>query len=103
MLRRLAMALLETVLRSRADSTTKKYLGAFKRWNIWANARHGVPSFRVQEIHLVLYLQHLSESSGSIATVEEAMHALMGGSLLVNPTLEGLKQILAKPKFKRNQ
>ena len=32
-LRRLAMALLETVLKSRADSTTKKYLGAFQRWN----------------------------------------------------------------------
>ena len=75
-LRRLAMSLPATVLRSRADSTTKKYLGAFQRWKIWADARQGVPSFPVQEIHLVLYLQHLSESTGSIAAVEEAMHAL---------------------------
>ena len=31
-LRSLAEALPETVLKSRADSTTKTYLGAFKRW-----------------------------------------------------------------------
>eukprot|EP00731_Ephydatia_muelleri_P033413 Em0029g19a len=37
-----------TVLRSRAESTTKKYLGAYQRWRTWANARQGVPSFPVQ-------------------------------------------------------
>ena len=111
-LRRLAKSLPATVLRSRADSTTKKYLGAFQRWKIWADARQGVPSFPVQEIHLVLYLQHLSESTGSIAAVEEAVHALsrlhglaglhqLGGSPLVKPTLEGLKRILAKPKVRK--
>jgi len=31
-LRSLAEALPETVLKSRGDSTTKTYLGAFKRW-----------------------------------------------------------------------
>ena len=61
-LRRLAQALPATVLRSRADSTTKKYLGAYQRWKTWADARQGVPSFPVQELHLVLYMQHLSES-----------------------------------------
>ncbi|KAL5506337.1 hypothetical protein EMCRGX_G007955 [Ephydatia muelleri] len=58
---------------------TKKYLGAFQRWKIWADARQGVPSFPVQELHLVLYMQHLSESTESKATVEEAAHALMAG------------------------
>jgi hypothetical protein len=43
-----------TVLSSRADSTTRKYLGAFKRWKLWAEARQGVPVFPVQEIHLAL-------------------------------------------------
>ena len=48
-LRRLAKALPATVLRSRADSTTKKYLGAYQRWKVWADTRQGVPSFPVQE------------------------------------------------------
>ena len=48
------------VLRSRADSTTKKYLGAYQRWKTWAEARHEVPAFPVLAVHLALYLQHLS-------------------------------------------
>ncbi|KAL5502122.1 hypothetical protein EMCRGX_G008846 [Ephydatia muelleri] len=60
-LRRLAQSLPATVLRSRADSTTKKYLGALQRWKTWAEARQGVPNFPVHELHLVLYMQHLSE------------------------------------------
>ena len=111
-LRRLAQALPATVLRSRADSTTKKYLGAYKRWKVWADARQGVPSFPVQELHLVLYMQHLSESTESKAAVEEAVHALswlhgvaglqpLGGSPLVKATLEGLRRILAKPKVRK--
>ena len=64
-LRRLAQSLPATVLRSRADSTTKKYLGAFRRWKTWAEARQGVPTFLIQELHLVLYMQHLSESTES--------------------------------------
>ena len=51
---RLAEALPTTVLSIRADSTTRKYLGAFKRWKLWAEARQGVPVFPVQEIHLAL-------------------------------------------------
>ena len=111
-LRRLAQSLPATVLRSRADSTTKKYLGAFQRWKTWAEARQGVPSFPVQELHLVLYMQHLSESTESKAAVEEAVHALswlhglaglqpFGGSPLVKATLEGLRHILAKPKVRK--
>ena len=72
-LRRLATSLPATVLRSRADSTTKKYLRAFQQWRTRADARQGVP---VQEIHLVLYLQHHSKSTGSIAAVEKTVQAL---------------------------
>ena len=111
-LRRLAQSLPTTVLRSRADSTTKKYLGAFRRWKTWAEARQGVPSFPIQELHLVLYMQHLSESTESKTAVEEAVHALswlhglaglqpLGGSPLVKATLEGLRRILAKPKVRK--
>ena len=111
-LRRLAQALPATVLSSRADSTTKKYLGAYQRWKTWADARQGVPSFPVQEIHLVLYMQHLSESTECKAAVEEAVHALswlhglaglqpFSGSTLVKSTLEGLRRMLAKPKVRK--
>ena len=75
-LRRLAKALPATVLKCKADSTTKKYLGAFQRWKTLAEARRGVPSFPVQDIHLVLYLQHLSESIQPKSAVEEAVHAV---------------------------
>jgi len=35
-LRDLASRLLQTILYSRANSTVKKYFGAFKRWKLWA-------------------------------------------------------------------
>ena len=95
-----------------ADSTTKKYLGAFQRWKTWAEARRGVPSFPVQDIHLVLYLQHLSESIQSKSAVEEAVHAVswlhqmaglpsIAGSPIVQATLGGLRRELAKPKKRK--
>ena len=113
-LRRLALALPATVLKSRADSTSKKYLGTctYRRWKVWADARQGVPSFPLKHVHLVLYMQHLSESTGSKAAVEEAVHALswlhglaglqpLGGLLLVQTTLERLKSTLARPKVRK--
>ena len=111
-LRRLAAALPATVLRSRADSTTKKYLGAYRRWKIWTDSRQGVPSFPVQDVHLALYLQHLSESVESKAAAEEVVHALswlpqmaglnpVGASPLVQVTLAGIKRIVARPKVRK--
>ena len=111
-LRRLAQSLPATVLRSRADSTTKKYLGAYQRWKTWAEARREVPAFPVKDIHLALYLQHLSESVQSRAAVEEAVHALswlhevaglesVGTSPIVQATLAGLRRMLARPKSRK--
>eukprot|EP00731_Ephydatia_muelleri_P002572 Em0001g2572a len=103
-LQRLAQSLPATVLRSRADFTTKKYLGAYQRWKTWAEARHEVPAFPVQAVHLALYLRHLSESVQSKAAVEEAVHALswlheVAG--LKPATLSGLRRVLAKPKTRK--
>ena len=111
-MRRLAQSLPATVLRSRADSTSKKYLGAYQRWKTWAEARHEVPAFPVQALHLALYLQHLSESVQSKAAVEEAVHALswlhevaglesVGSMPIVQATLSGLRRVLAKPKTRK--
>ena len=104
----LAAGLPATILRSRADGSTRKYLGAYQRWKRWADARQGVPGFPVQEIHLALYITHLSESTGSKAAIEEAVHALawmhrvaglpsVGESPLVQETAQGLRRLLAKP------
>ncbi|KAL5500359.1 hypothetical protein EMCRGX_G011906 [Ephydatia muelleri] len=90
-LRRLAQSLPAKVLRSRADTTTKKYLGAYQRWKIWADTRQGVPSFPVPDLHLVLYVQHLSGSTESKAAVEEAVHAIswVHGLAGLQPVKEG--------------
>ena len=76
-LRRLADALPETVLRSRADSTTKKYLGAFKRWKQWATG-HELQDFPTAAHHVVLYLQHIAQTTGSKAAMEKLLIPLHG-------------------------
>ncbi|KAL5497424.1 hypothetical protein EMCRGX_G013893 [Ephydatia muelleri] len=160
-LRRLAKALPATVLKCKADSTTKN-LGAFQRRNQnsnyflkfqeacgreiaeaanrmkelntydptrkiqlkWyacdsgksraecAKLKKKWASFPVQDIHLVLYLQHLSESIQSKSAVEEVVHAVsrlhqmarlssIAGSPIVQATLGGLRRELAKPKKRK--
>ena len=102
---RLAATLPATVLRIRVDSTTKKYIGAFKRWKTWADSRQGVPSFPVQDIHFALYLQHLSESVESKAVIEEAVHAFswlhqVGGLQPVGAS-PLVQRALARPKVRK--
>ena len=110
-LQRLAKELPDTVLRARADSTTRKYLGAYSRWKAWALKRQDVMPYPINEAHFALYLQHLGETSKSKASVEEAVHAIswvqrsagdqpVSHCGLVKSTLEGLQRILAKPKKK---
>ena len=106
-LRKLAEALPKSVLQSKATSTMRKYLGAFKRWKMWA-AEHQLAVFPVEVTHLALYLQHLGESKASKSAVEEAVNGLawvhsMAGipsptsSPFIQATFEGLKRTLAKP------
>ena len=111
-LQRLAKALPNSVLQSKATSTTRKYLGAFKRWKNWAS-EHQLVVFPVEATNLALYLQHLGESKSSKSAVEEAVHGLswahtMAGiptptcSPFVQATLEGLKRTLSKPVCKKS-
>ena len=111
-LHRLAEALPGVVMRCKVTSTTKKYLGAFKRWRVWA-ASHRLMAFPVNEVHLALYLQHLSESKSSKSAVEEAVncvawaHSVAGipsptATTLVQSTLGGLKRSLARPVNKKS-
>ena len=100
----------ETVLKSRADSTTKKYLGAFRRWKQWA-LKHGAKSFPVDGKYLALYLQYIGETIGSKSAVEEAVHAIAWihsaagvnsptSSPFITIILEGLRRSLARPVTK---
>ena len=72
-LKRLASALPLTILQCKATSTTKKYLGGFKRWKQWAIG-HKVSVLPADACHVALYLQHLGESKYSKAAVEEAVN-----------------------------
>ena len=108
-LKELAAKLPDTILHSRADSTVKKDLGAFKRWKAWAK-QHGMIAMPAKE---VLDLQHLGDTSQSKAGVEGACNALpwihsTAGlpsptlSPFVKATLEGMQRILAKPTVKKD-
>ena len=98
------------MLHSRASSTTKNYLNAFRRWKEWAEPHRDVSVYPVQEVHFALYLQHLGETVQSKSAVEEAVNAIgwvhqLSGrpSLTESPfvcaTLSGLQRKLAKPKI----
>ena len=99
-------------MRSRADSTTTKYLYAFQRWKRWAEPRDEVTVFSVGEVHFALYLQHLGETTQSKSSVEEAVNSVgwihqisglpsISASPFVRATLAGLQRNLAKPKVRK--
>ena len=111
-LRRLEESLPETVMHSRADSTTRKYIYAFQRWRPWAEERCEVAIFPIQEVHFALYLQYFGEVSTSKSAVEEAVNAIswvqqiaglpsIAESPFVHATLSGLQRKLAKPKVRK--
>ena len=111
-LQQLSQKLLSTVMSGKAPSTEKKYLYAFGRWKKWAEAMEGVTVFPVEAIHLALYLQHLGDSTGSRAAVEEAVYALAwihqaaglpspANDPFVQAVLGGLRRMLASPTVKK--
>ena len=110
-LKDLARKLPETLLHSRADATSKKYLGAFRRWKQWA-LKHGVKALPVESKYLALYLQYIGDTVRSKSAVEEAVHAIawihsIAGlssptcSPFVTVVVEGLRRSLARPIIKK--
>ena len=106
-LRKLAERIQNSVLGSKAPSTTKKYLAAFHRWKQWATS-HNIVVFPVKEAFLALYLQSIAETAKSKSAVEEAVNSIswahqMAGvpspteSTFVKSTVQGLQRKLAKP------
>ena len=74
-LQQLAGKLPQTVMHSRADSTVRKYLSAYKRWKRWA-LEHSLSVMPAKEHHVGLYLQHLANTVASKSAVEEACNSL---------------------------
>ena len=95
-LRRLPRALPQTVLASRADSMSRKYLYAFARWRDWAEGRREATVFPVDEEQVALYLQHLAEATASKAAVENAVNAIAWAHRLA-----GVKSIADSPFVRR--
>ena len=110
-LARLASQLPSTVLKSRADSSAKKYLGAFQRWRYWAST-HNLPVFPAKEQHIALYLQSIANRLESKSAAEEAVnainwaHTLAGlespvNATFVQATLQGIRRSCCKPVRKK--
>ena len=110
-LQKLATLLTETVLKSRAISTSKKYLSAFNRWRSWADS-HNIWVLPVEDKCLALYLQFLGESCHLKAAAEEIvqavswLHATAGlpsptNNPFIKTVLDGLRRTLAKPTVKK--
>ena len=110
-LKDLADRLPNAILHSRADSTVKEYLAAFKRWKSWAIAHSLVP-VPAKPHKFCLYLQYIGETSKSKSSVEEPcnavswMHSTAGLIPLhvdpfVKATLEGMQRFLARPVVKK--
>ena len=100
-----------TVLKSRADSSVRKYLGAYRRWRTWAIA-HELPPFPAKEHHVAFYQQSIGQRLESKSATEEAVnalswvHSLAGmesptSRPIVQATLQGLRRMWSKPLQKR--
>ena len=98
--------------KEQGDSTTKKHLGAYERWRQWTMDHH-LQDFPPCTHYNALYLQHIAQTSGSKAAVEEAVYALawvhsIAGipsttdNLFIKTTVEGLRRILPRPRRRRN-
>lgn len=106
---RLAEGLSHTVMKARADTTTRKYLQAYGRWKRWIQPAR---SFPVEVPKFLLYLQDLGEKSSSSSAVLEAINAVswvqrlagvetVGRNQLVRAVSDGFKRTLARPTKKK--
>ena len=110
-LRRLAEALTVAVSKSRANSTTTKYIWAYHRWKSWGG-RHHETGFPVDTALFALYLQYGGESTGSHATVRAAVDVVawiqrlagvetVAHNELIKMIRDRWKRMAAKPKKKK--
>ena len=77
----------ETCLNSKADTTRRCYKNFFNRWSKWC-VSHNIISIPASELHVSLYLIHLSDSNKSSSSINEALYSIswahrIAGEILV--------------------
>jgi integrase len=103
-----------TVIASKASRTSENYLRAFNKWKAFASDVLGTSAFPVRPTDCALYLQHLLESSKSVATINCALYAFKWIHLLAgvdSPTLhptviavkEGAVRLASQPIVNRKE
>ncbi|XP_071945793.1 uncharacterized protein, partial [Antedon mediterranea] len=102
----LVSSLKESVLASKAGSTTSKYSGGWKRWKVFA-VQFKLQVFQVKPTELALYIEHLKFSASSVSPINSAIysirwaHNLAGispptDSNFLKSAIEGSRRKLAK-------
>ena len=106
---RLASSLSRVVLNAKAPNTTVRYAYGWNRWKIWSKSNIGVPYLPAPPMFVALYLRHLLDSAKTTSPIDTAVHSIRWGHTLaglssptehplVQPTYDGCKRILARPR-----
>ena len=105
----LAGELPELMLDRWSDNTNKSYLGAYKKFQLWAKKFAEICQMPVSPGHLCIYLVHLGQLELSISSITAVIagiswaHHMCGCSsptdnVTVKSTVTGLKRRLSKPR-----
>ena len=71
----LAKKLPEMCLNFKADTTRHTYKNSFNRWSKWC-VSHKISSIPASELHVSLYLMHLSDLNKSSSSINEALYSI---------------------------
>ena len=74
-----------TIAWSHADSTVKKYLGAFRRRETWAT-KQGFEALPARDYQVALHLQHLEDTTKSKAEATDVLAWVHSTSGLPSPS-----------------
>ncbi|CAH3150642.1 unnamed protein product, partial [Porites evermanni] len=111
-LRALVQDLPAVLLKSKADSTARKYEKGFNTWRKWASQFKEIVIFPASSVHVSLFFLSLIQESASCSTIDEVhyglkwVHDLAGlpdpcNSSLVLPLIESAKRLLSIPVKKK--
>ena len=111
-LRALVQDLPAVLLKSKADSTARKYEKGFNPWRKWASQFKEIVIFPASSVHVSLFFLSLIQESASCSTIDEVhyglkwVHDLAGlpdpcNSSLVLTLIESAKRLLSIPVKKK--
>ena len=100
------------LLKSKADSTARKYEKGFDTWRKWASQFKEIVIFPTSIVHVSLFFLSLIQESASCSTIDEVHYGLKWvhdlaalpdpcNSSLVLPLIESAKRLLSIPVEKK--